>query len=59
MFSAITFIISEGIVKTMQKEAGPSSKELQEVKDFEDFIARKGGCVVGKVYWHFLNYFIS
>ena len=44
----ITLMIADGIVKTMQKEAGPSSKELLETKDFEDFIAREGGCVVGK-----------
>ena len=34
-------------MKAMQKEAGPSSKELTETKDFDDFIAREGACVVG------------
>lgn len=38
---------ADGIVKVMQKEAGPSSKELTTKKEFDDFIAREGGCVVG------------
>ena len=47
MYSTFTLMISGGIVKAMQKEAGPSSKELTETKDFDDFIAREGACVVG------------
>ncbi|XP_076465020.1 protein disulfide-isomerase A3-like [Babylonia areolata] len=38
---------ANGIVKTMQREAGPSSKELNTVEEYEAFLAREGGCVVG------------
>jgi len=38
---------ADGIVKTLMKEAGPASKELKSNADFEAFISRPGGSVVG------------
>nr|UMA83671.1 venom-related protein disulfide isomerase [Conus judaeus]DAZ87009.1 TPA_inf: venom-related protein PDI [Conus judaeus] len=38
---------SNGIISTMLKEAGPVSKELEDFKQYEDFIGRGTVCVVG------------
>lgn len=38
---------ADGIVKTIAKEAGPAAKELKTNEDFENFISRQGGSVVG------------
>ncbi|KAL8606439.1 hypothetical protein ACOMHN_015528 [Nucella lapillus] len=38
---------ASGIVKFMAGKAGPSSKELKNMKDYNDFLEREGGCVIG------------
>ncbi|KAK7095350.1 protein disulfide-isomerase A3-like [Littorina saxatilis] len=38
---------ADGIVKVMGKEGGPSSKELKTKKEFDDFVGREDGSVVG------------
>lgn len=39
--------LTDGIVKYMRAQVGPSSKDLKSLKDFEDFVAKDEVAVVG------------